>query len=315
MTINEMGRPFITWRLTRAFLAISVFIAGLSLVSAQELEPRAYVNTPIDMNFLLVGVGYSQGNLLFDPSVPIQGADAKVDIGLLGYVHSFAIAERSAKFGVLLPYGRLNAAGDVDGTYQERKVSGLADPVFLLSVNFYGAPALTYEQLAGYRQDTIIGATVKVTAPLGQYDEDRLLNLGTNRWSIKPEVGISKALDKWVVEGAAGVSFYTTNDDFFGGQTLKQDPIYSLQAHVVYNFAGGWWAAVDATYYTGGVTTVEGAPKDNRLDNWRAGATIAAPIDRHHSLKLAASSGVYTRTGTDFDVYLLVWQYRWGGGL
>jgi len=278
MTINEMGRPFITWRLTRAFLAISVFIAGLSLVSAQELEPRAYVNTPIDMNFLLVGVGYSQGNLLFDPSVPIQGADAKVDIGLLGYVHSFTIAGRSAKFGVLLPYGRLNAAGDVDGTYQERKVSGLADPVFLL-------------------------------------DEDRLLNLGTNRWSIKPEVGISKALDKWVVEGAAGVSFYTTNDAFFGGQTLKQDPIYSLQAHVVYNFAGGWWAAVDATYYTGGVTTVEGVPKDNRLDNWRAGATIAAPIDRHHSLKLAASSGVYTRTGTDFDVYLLVWQYRWGGGL
>jgi hypothetical protein len=309
MTPERASRPIL------AIVMVLGIVPGLRPAFAQELEPRTYANTPIGMNFLLAGVGYSQGALLFDPSVPIQDADAKMDIGLLGYVRSFAIADKSAKAGVLLPYGWMDANGTVDGVYAERKVSGLADPSFLLSVNFVGAPALTLDEYRRYRQDTIIGATLKVTAPLGQYDDDRLLNLGTHRWSFEPEIGISKALGNWVLEGAAAVSFYTPNDDFFGGQTLKQDPIYSLQGHVLYDFPGGLWVALDATYYTGGITTVNGVKKDNELDNWRTGLTIAVPINRQNSIKLAASTGVSTRTGTDFDLYMLAWQYRWGGGL
>lgn len=294
---------------------ILAILPGLHPAHAQDLEPRTYTNTPIGMNFLLAGVGYSQGALLFDPSVPITDANAKVDIGLLGYVRSFAVADQSAKFGLLLPYGGLDANGYVDGVYTERNVSGLADPSFLLSVNLFGAPAMTLDEYSRYRQDTILGATLKVTAPLGQYDEERLLNLGTHRWSFKPEIGVSKALGNWVLEGAAAVSLYTSNDDFYGGQTLKQDPIYSLQGHVLYDFPAGVWVALDATYYTGGITTVNGVEKDNKLDNWRTGLTIAVPVNRHNSIKLAASTGISTRTGTDFDLYLLVWQHRWGGGL
>lgn len=282
---------------------------------AQELEPRAYVNTPIGMNFLVAGVGYSHGNLLFDPSLPIEDASVRVASGLLGYVHTFALADQSAKFGLLVPYADLFGSGQVEGLYHERQVSGLADPTLWLSINFYGAPAITLDQLPRYHQDTIVGATFKLTAPLGQYDPDKLVNIGTNRWSFKPELGVSKALGAWIVEGAAAVTWYTVNDDFFGGQKLEQDPIYSLQGHVVYNFAGGWWIALDATYYTGGQTTVAGAPSGTKLENWRTGVTLALPIDRNNSIKFAASTGVTTRTGSDFDLYLLVWQYRWGGGL
>ncbi len=305
-------------RASRRHLGVALVLGllpGLLPAYAQDMEPRTYANTPIGMNFLLAGVGYSQGALLFDPSVPIQNADAKTDIGVLGYVRSFAIADKSAKFAIVLPYGRLDANGYVDGVYAERNVSGLADPILLLSVNFIGAPALTLDEYRRYQQDTIVGATLKVTAPLGQYDADRLINLGTHRWSFKPEIGISKALGNWVLEGAAAVSLYTTNDDFFGGQTLEQDPIYSLQGHVLYDLPGGLWVALDATYYTGGISTVNGVEKDNRLNNWRTGLTIAVPVDRQNSIKFAASTGVATRTGTDFDLYLLVWQYRWGGGL
>jgi len=293
---------------------VLLLLLGCQPTYAQELEPRAYANAPIGMNFLLGGLGYAKGGLLFDPAVPIQGAEATVDIGLLGYVHSFAIADNSAKFGLVLPYGALDAAGVVDGVYRERNVSGLADPTFVLSINFYGAPALTFEEFRAYRQDIIVGATLKVTAPLGQYDAEKLLNLGTNRWSLKPEIGISKALGRWILEGAAAVSFYTDNDDFFGGGTLEQKPIYALQGHLVYDFGGGTWLALDTTYYTGGVTTVDGVENAAKLDNWRTGLTIAVPINRQHSIKLAGSSGVSTRTGTDFDTFLLAWQYRWGGG-
>lgn len=292
-----------------------VMALGCRPAQAQELEPRAYVNTPIGMNFLLVGVGTSHGGLLFDPAVPIEGASARVNSTLLGYVHSFAIADKSAKVGVLVPYAWLDAAGYVQGSYQTREVSGLADPSLWLSINFIGAPALRLDELSRYRQDTILGATFKVTAPFGQYDADRLLNIGTHRWSFKPELGISKALGAWIVEGAAAVSWYTANDDFYGGQTLQQDPISSVQAHVVYNFTHGLWLALDATYYTGGKTTTNGVPGNTSLDNWRTGMTLALPIDRYNSIKLAASTGVSTRTGTDYTVYLLAWQYRWGGGL
>lgn len=299
--------------------AVSVLVLAIALgcrpAHAQELEPRAYVNTPIGMNFLLAGVGTSHGGLLFDPAVPIEGASARVNSTLLGYVHSFAIADRSAKFGLLVPYAWLDAAGYVQGSYQTREVSGLADPALWLSINFLGAPALRLDEFSRYRQETIVGATFKVTAPFGQYDADRLLNIGTNRWSFKPELGISRALGAWIVEGAAAVSWYATNEDFYGGQTLQQDPIYSLQAHVVYNFTGGLWLALDATYYTGGRTKTDGVPGNASLDNWRTGVTLAVPVDRYNSVKFAASTGVSTRTGTDYTQYLLAWQYRWGGGL
>ena len=253
--------------------------------------------------------------MLFDPSVPIQGAEAEADIGMIAYARSFSIADRTAKFGFVLPYVNLFASGFLEGQYRERKVSGLADPSLLFSISMSGAPALTLDEFRRYKQDMITGFTLKVTAPLGQYDSERLINLGTNRWTIKPELGISKVLGNWIVEGAAAIGFYTDNNEFFGGQSLKQDPIYSVQGHLIYNFKQGIWMAIDATYYTGGVTTVGGIKKDNKLDNWRTGLTLAFPLTKLHSLKLAANTGVSTRSGTDFDAYLIAWQYRWGAGL
>jgi len=49
--------------------------------------------------------------------------------------------------------------------------------------------------------------------------------------------------------------------------------------------------------------------------NWRRGATLAIPVDRHNSVKLYASSGVSARTGNSYDLVGIAWQYRWGGGI
>jgi hypothetical protein len=308
-----------TRRRAESALAVLILALGMAVecrpVQAQELEPRAYANTPVGMSFLLAGIGYSHGGLLFDPSLPIQGAEARVNSGLLGYVHAFGVGGMSAKFGLLFPYAALDAAGYVNGSYQSRRVTGFADPTLMFSINFLGAPAITLDRLSRYRQDIIVGTTLKVTAPYGQYDADRLLNIGTHRWSFKPELGISKAIGAWIVEGSAAITWFTTNQDFFGGQTLQQDPIYSAQAHVVYNFPRGLWLALDATYYTGGRSSTNGVPSDNSLDNWRTGLTLAVPVDRNNSIKFSGSTGISTRTGTDFTQYLLAWQYRWGGGL
>jgi Putative MetA-pathway of phenol degradation len=285
-----------------------------SFAYAQELEPRAYSNAPVGMNFAIAGYGYSEGGLLFDPSVPIEGAQAKVDVGVFGFARTLAIAGSSAKFAIVVPYAALDADGLVNGQYHQRKVTGFADPTLAFSINFNGAPALNMDEFRRYRQQTIVGATIKMTAPVGQYDDERLLNIGTNRWSIRPEIGVSHAVGAWIIEGSAAAGFYEDNDDFFGGQHVEQDPIYSAQAHIVYNFKPSMWAAFDATYYTGGISTVDNVRKDNELNNWRMGITVSIPVNRYHSIKIAASSGVATRTGTDFDAYLVAWQYRWGGG-
>ena len=299
----------------QALILTVVILAQLvtsAQIRAQELEPRAYVNTPIGLNFVALGYQYSEGALVFDPALPVTDANARVNMAFLGYVHTLAVAGQSAKVGLVLPVAGLDATGYVEDLFRTRNDSGLADPSFYFALNLLGAPALSYEEFGRFQQETIVGLSFKLTVPLGTYDNDKLLNIGTNRWSFEPEIGVSKALGRWTVEAAAAVIFYTDNDDFNQGQTRQQDPIYSLQGHLVYSFPHNIWAALGVTYYEGGRTTIEGISSDDLQQNWRGGFTLALPIDRKHSIKLYGNSGVSTRTGTDYDTLGLAWQYRWG---
>ena len=281
---------------------------------AQSMEPRAYSNLPVGMNFLLVGYTYSRGELGFDASVPLQDGRTHVHAMPIGYVRSLDILGNAANIALVLPLVRLKASASLDGaTEVEREVSGLGDPALRLALNFHGAPALSAAEFAGYRQDLIIGASLSLTAPFGQYDKDRLVNIGTNRWSVKPELGLSQALGPWTIELAAGVTWFTRNDEFFNGNKREQDPLYSAQAHLTREFGRGLWGAASATYYEGGGTVINGAARNDRLVGTRLGLTLALPVDRRNSVKLNASHGLYARTGSDFDGIGIVWQHLWGG--
>ena len=280
---------------------------------AQDLEPRAYVNTPVGLNFLLAGYIYTNGGVATDPALPIADAELTLHTGLLAYARSLDVWGRSGKIDVVLPYSGLSGTARVLGQEQERQVSGFHDPRLRFSVNLYGAPALSFEEFAAYRQDLIVGVSLAVTAPLGQYDSDRVVNIGTNRWSFKPELGISKALGPLSLELAAGATVFTRNDDFLGS-TREQAPLYSLQANAVYDIGRGVWGALTATYLTGGRTTVNGRKSDDRQDNLRVGATLALPVNRYNSVKIYGATGASTRVGGDFDVIGIIWQYRWGEG-
>lgn len=281
---------------------------------AQDLEPRSYTNTPVGLNFLIAGYGYTEGNVGFDPSVPITDAQLHTNSTFVAYARSLGVGGRSAKFDVVLPYTWLSGSALFAGQPRARSVSGFGDPRFRFSMNFYGAPALSVKEFASYRQDLIIGASLQVSAPLGQYDESKLVNIGTNRWSFKPELGISKAWDSWTVEVASGATFYTDNKDFFNGGTLAQEPLYSVQGHIIHAFRSGVWLALDGTYYTGGRSTVNGVRENNRQSNTRTGLTVALPVDRRQSVKIYASTGTSSRTGSDFNSIGIAWQYRWGEG-
>jgi hypothetical protein len=282
---------------------------------AQEIEPRAYSNIPIGVNFLIAGYGHAEGGLVSDPALPLEDADLTTDAALLAYARSLDVGGKSGKFDINIPFSWISGTAEYVGQPTERRVSGFGDLRMRFSLNLLGAPALSLAESASYVQDTIVGASVQVSAPVGQYDGDRVVNIGTNRWFVKPELGVSKVLGPWTLELATAAVFYSDNDDFFGGRTRAQDPIYSVQGGFVYGFRRGVWVALSGTYYTGGRTTVDGVEGDDLQKNSLVGLTVALPIDRQDSLKLYASTGLSTRIGTDSDTISIAWQHRWGGGL
>lgn len=280
-------------------------------IHAQDLEPRNYTNIPVGMNFVLLGYGYTTGEVLFDPTVPLDDAIIKTHGTVMAYARSLKVGRMSGKFDMIVPYAWLSGTAGFQGQTVSREISGLADPRFRLALNFVGSPALSLSDFKNYKQKLIIGANLQVSMPLGQYDHDRLVNIGTNRFAIKPELGISRKYGRVILEIAGGATFFTVNHDFYLGQTRAQNPIGYVQSHIVYTFKNGVWAALDGTYFWGGRTTLEGVEQNDNLNNTRMGLTLAVPLNVHHSLKFYFSTGTSTRTGADFDAIGCVWQYRW----
>jgi hypothetical protein len=231
-------------RIAAAALAATLLYATLR---AQDLEPRAYSNSPTGMNFAIAGYAYLKGSVLTDPSLPLENVSNEAHVGVFAYVTTLNVLGKSAKFDVIVPYTSLAAKGLVFGLPHARYVNGFGDPAFRFSMNFIGAPALTASEFKDYRQDFILGASLRIAAPLGQYDNDKLVNIGTNRWSFKPEIGLSKAFGPWTVELTPGITFFTDNGDFFGGKTRQVAPLVAVQAGVTYTVIPGGWLALRET--------------------------------------------------------------------
>ena len=301
----------------RALFAPALLLATATAARAQSIEPRLFSNAPIGLNFVIGGYAHSSGGVVLDPSVPLEDSSVRVHSAFAGYSRSIAFFGKSAQAQALVGYARLSgeALFTPTGEVRSREVDGLGDPSARFMVNLHGAPALSAADFRNYKSDLVVGVSLMVTAPLGQYDPDRLVNLGTNRWTFKPEFGVAKTLGAWILEATGAVNLYTDNDDFFGGQHRSQDPIYSAQGHVIYVFRPGLWTALDVTWYTGGQTMIDGVTGDDRLRNWRAGLTAAVPVNGRNAVKIYFSNGVSTRSGDDFFLAGVGWQYRWGGGL
>jgi hypothetical protein len=295
--------------------AASLAICPHSKVHAQSMEPLSYTNAPIGLNFLIAGYGYQTGNVLVDPSLPLKNVKATVDNAFLAYSRVIDFWGQSGSVALAMPYAWLSASGDVFEQHTTVDRTGLADLTLRVSVNLYGAPALSLKDFSNYHQDTIIGVSLQVTAPSGQYIPSKLVNIGTNRWSIKPEIGVSKAMARWTFEAAAGVTFFTDNDEYFGANARHQNALLSVQGHFIYNFNRKMWAALDATYYTGGRTSLNGNSDNDLQSNSRWGGTYSYSLAQQQSIKLYFSSGVVARTGSEFRIYGIAWQYRWGAGM
>jgi hypothetical protein len=287
----------------------------------QDLTPRAYVITPIHSNAVVLTNSFFSGNLMFNGTVPITDSTANLDAPILSLYHSFNFFGHSANFTASLPYGVGNFKGMVFGSETTAYRSGMFDSVYRVAVNLKGGPAMDLKEFIKYQQKTVLGVSLKVVAPTGQYDPKRLINLGANRWAFKPEFGYSRRLGHWILDGYTGVWFYTRNPEFFSRnayvpiiQAQTQEPILALEGHLSYDVRPRLWVSLDGNFWYGGRTSLNGVQNPLTLQrNSRLGGTGSFPFTRHGSLKVSYSHGTYVRFGGNFHNLSVAWQYSWFG--
>lgn len=294
------------------FVFLTAAMLTTSAVLAQDMEPRAYAASPVGVSFLAVLGGHSSGAVLVDPSLPIEDVRASVNSLGVGLGRTFDLFGHTALVVAALPFAWAEATGRVGETTGQASRTGLADPRIKLSVNLVGGRALSVPEFARTQRTTIVGVSLAAIPPLGQYDRTKLVNLGANRWALKPEIGVSRLISKWTIDGYAGVWFATANHEFYPGASVRtQRPIVALQAHVSYTARPRLWIAGDGTWYSGGRTTVDGLEKADLQRNSRIGVTVSFPIAGRQSLKVSASTGATTRVGSDFRTIAAAWQVSW----
>jgi hypothetical protein len=291
----------ITSNIWKPLILVAITLPSFS--SAQEIEARTYSNTPIGINFLSAGITQAKsGNYTLTSEI-------------MSLTHVLDVAGQSGKLTLVLPYGQLTGSSTIGGRTVNASTEGLSDPLIKASLNLYGAPALTLDEFKSYQQDLIIGLSLAASVPWGKYDDNQMINVGANRWFIQPGIGASKAMGPWRFELAEAGIFYTSNTNFMGNNSLSQSPVYSTQTHAIYYFQNTAWISVDATYFTGGQSYVNGNPISGSQENWRFGTTMSYPINKNNAVRLSASTGAYSRTNNSYDLYGISWQYRFGGGL
>lgn len=285
------------------FAFVSLLIFCSQSIYAQEIEARAYSNAPIGMNFVSAGI------------VQVKSDARTLTSEVVSLTHIIDVAGQSGKIAVILPYAEITGSGKVGGQTVNASSEGFSDPIIKTSINLYGAPALSLEQFKNYQQDLIIGASLAASIPWGKYQDNQLINIGANRWFIQPGIGASQAIGPVRLELEGAATIFTSNTNYLGSYSLSQNPIYTAQTHAIYYFPSSAWLSADATYYFGGQAFVNGAPINGSQENWRVGTTFSYPVDQRNAIRLAASTGIYSKTSNSYNLFGISWQYHWGAGL
>jgi hypothetical protein len=290
-------------------LVLLLSLPGVAL--AQEIEPRAYANLPRGLNALALAYSWSEGNVVSDATLPLQDLNLTTHTPTAFYVRTFSLFGKLGRVQATVPFVFLAGTAKLEGQDTAGTRTGFADARLRFGLNIIGSPALEPKDFQRFQQETIIGVSLVVSVPIGHYDPPRRVNIGSNRWAFKPELGISHRFGRLYAEIYGGVWFTTVNNKYLETATLKQDPIFSLSWHISYVFTSGIWLAANGVHVHGGNVSVNGVYADSFQKNWRLGATVSVPLAVQHSVKLLFHTGVATRIGADFDILTIAYQYIW----
>lgn len=293
---------------------VCLLVFGVAHARGQQLEPRVYLPSPVDSNVVIIAAATSRGDILFDPSLPVEDAKARLGSLVFAYYRSFGLLGRSANVGLTFPLQRGSLSGLLAGQPQRVDRLGHGDASVRLTVNLIGSPAMDLATLAKRPRRTNFGTSLVVSMPTGQFDSTTFINIGSHRWAFKPELGLSIPFaQRWLLDVYAGAWLFTDNTEFVAGRS-EQAALFTSQFHLSYNLSPRAWASVNATFYSGGRVTVNEAANIERFKNTRVGGTVSFPLARRQSLRVAFSTGAWVRYGGDFRTLSVSWNYAWGRG-
>jgi hypothetical protein len=298
------------------YLCVFLILGLPILCFALELEPRRWSHLPTGKNFAGGAYSYTKADIYFDPVLRIEDVEMEMHTWAFKYIRTFELLQKSARVDFFQGYQEGRWTGLVDGVSSSIKRSGLSDSVLRFAINLYGAPPLEIKEFTVYRAkvnvETIVGTALVVQLPTGDYMDDKLINLGTNRYTFRPQLGVLHNRGKWSMELTSAVWLYTDNDDFFNGNRLEQDPYYTIQTHLIYSFRPGLWASASTGFGYGGETTVSGVKKNDRKENLAWMLSLGFPITSQLGVKV---SYIGTRTqesvGQDTDSIIAGFSIFW----
>jgi hypothetical protein len=292
---------------TACLIALNLALFSFGQAAGQDIEPRRWTPLPAGLNVVGAGYVHLEGDVFFNPVLQVEDASVSGRAAAISYVRTFAVGKKSARLDVIVPWANMRWSGLLDGAPATVSRVGLADPSIRLSMILAGGRP---DKLA--TSHTVVGAAIKINVPLGEYLDDKLLNLGENRFVVRPQIGVLHTRGKWSYELTGSVFLYGDNDSFYRGSTLQQDPLFAAQAHVIRTFnKPGYWAALSAGYGWDGQSTVDGSKIDDSRRLSLSAFAVGIPVGRKQGLKFAyVRSRTNTPTGGDVDTLSVGWSYR-----
>jgi hypothetical protein len=293
--------------LFRLILLVVIFAwAGAEICRGQQLEPRRWSHLPIGSNFGGTGYAFTGADIAFDPVLKLDQVTMEMHTLPIKYIRCFEFAGKTARVDWIQAYQKASWEGLLEGTPATTSRSGWSDMAMRLAINVIGAPPLRGEEFAAYRaettEETIVGLALLMQFPTGKYEEDKLLNIGTNRFTFRPQFGAVHRRGKWSSELTGSAWIYTDNDEFFDGNVLEQDPLFTLQGHLDYTFRPGLWAGTGLGYGAGNHSTVNSVKKDDRRQNLAWVASVGYPFSPRCGIKFSYV-GVATLVDVGADMH------------
>ncbi len=292
--------------LTLLFCMISLYMNG------QDLEPRFLSSVPNKTNFTGIVYGFSSGGIYLE-SQEIEGLNANLNTITTFYGRSFKLFNKPGKFDIVVPYSFGNLSALVSGVDTTVYKGGLHDPTFRVSMIWVGDQALDIKDFTKReRKKFKLGTAFKIKAPLGRYDDTKLINLGTNRWGFQFKIASSYYITKRIlIEIHLDTWFFTENKSFFNGNSLQQKPLLSAQLHVAYIFSPKLWASASIGQVALGESKLNGVNQDNNQVNSKFGIAASYKLGKKGSLKAVVTNGLYVGRGADFTTAILSYTFLW----
>jgi len=303
------------------YLKILAIVASLAtMLSGADDGPRMYWNAPVGTNILQTYYWNAHGNSLSPEGTQNSSSfETDINIGVLGYNRIFDIAGASSILTGVITAGNISGSISKQSNTITKSSRGLGDLYLQGVINLFGAPALTPEQFATYKQDTLLSLLVGVTAPVGDYESNRVLNMGTNRWNVRLALPFVQTIGEWkageitTIEILPSVWFYENNDDSFGA-ILKQDPMYTLEVHITQDITTTLFVSLDyfiqkvGTSYTNGI---ESSPS-NTSDSLGVTAGYMLNSQMQLQLRYVSTLGANpSQSELDADMFQLNMNYFW----